>query len=194
MLIRLELEEGSSDLFVNVLVQSVLATFTIELVEDIFVLFDLLLRGEDFKTNDLITDGALKLLASLFTVDDLSELVSLFHKQVTNKAIVELLLESLKHGALSASILLFGRLVKLEVLSELLEEFEYVLGCLKLHGAKEERSDHLVSQLNVTGLLTDEQETVSILFESLASLQEHHKSLEGAFLDLKAILEQIFHR
>ena len=193
--VRRELEQGSSDLFKDVLRQSELATLTNKFIEDFFVLFDLRLRGENLKTNNLVTDGSFKLFAFLFTVNDLSKLISLFLEQIVDESVIELFLEILQLGALVAKIiLLFGLLlVKLKILSVLLEEFKNILGSLELHSAKEEGPNQLVGQLNVARILTHEEEAISIFFKSFASLQEENESLEGALFHLEAILNQILH-
>lgn len=50
----------------------------------------------------------------------------------------------------------FSRFVQLNILSELLEEFEYILASLILHGSQEEWSDHFVAHLDVLGFRTED--------------------------------------
>ena len=82
-------------------------------------------------------------------------------------------------------------MVEFQILSELLEQLEDVLGCLKLHSSLEERSDHLVVNLDVLGLLGEENEALSIFFEAFASLKEHDESLERVLVNPVVVLQQV---
>ncbi len=60
--------------------------FIIELSE----FFNLLLRGENFKTNELVFNSLLKFLSHFFRIDNLSEPICLSLDQILKKTIIEI--------------------------------------------------------------------------------------------------------
>ena len=121
VLIRLELEKGPRDLFTDVLVQREYTVFLVKLCEDLTVIVNLPLSGENFQADNHVVNGRIKLFALFFTENDLSQLVGLLFEQISNEPIVELFLKLLKLAAFLTSLHRLASLVQLEVLAQLLE-------------------------------------------------------------------------
>ena len=115
----------------------------------------------------MVIDCGGEFVPLFLAVDDLSQLIGISLKQISNQTIVEFLLNPLELCGLLLSSQRLMRLVKLEVLAELLEEFEHILTCLILHGALEERLKHAVVNLYISRVTSHEQEPLGILFEAL---------------------------
>ena len=114
--------------------------------------------------------------------------------QVINQAIIELRLERLQFVRLFFCFEAAIGLVELETLSELLKKLEHILSCLVLHGALEERSEHLVVKLDVRTLLRNHQEALSILLKALAPLKEHYEFQQCVLLNLEVVLHEVLDR
>ena len=93
VLIRLELQQSATDFLGYNFVKSELAIFSIDFIKDVFVFFHLFLRRENFKANQLVADGQIKLLALFLAINNLGKLICLSLKQISDQTIIEIFLQ-----------------------------------------------------------------------------------------------------
>lgn len=115
--------------------------------------------------------------------------------QVDDEAIEEILADAPELCCLLSRILSSPRSVHLDVLAQLLEEFDELGSTLRLEDANDEWSAHLVVNLQSRRLLGHQhEELLGVLLVALAPFHEHQELHVGGLVDVGIVLDdQVAH-
>ena len=131
-----------------------------------------MLSCKNLKSNHTVIHSWLEFLPLLLTVDDQSKFEGLFIYQVLHHSIIKVSLKLLRLLTVSSLVQAIIRLVKFQVLSDLLKQLEQVLASLESQTSQEEWPHHLIVNLDVLSVSAEVKESLGILLKALASLEE----------------------